>query len=186
MRIFLLIPLLLFTTFVCNAQEKERINFIDSSWDIVLQRAKKEKRAVFLYAYTPACRFCAQMEKEVFVNEEVADFYNTNFVSYKINIEVNAKGEALATQYAIVGFPTYMYFNKNGELLHQSGSAKPVNEFILDGQNALNPQKALFSLKRRYDSGERSTALLFNYSTVMRYLPITRKTIQKRKLFENI
>lgn len=161
--------ILLFTTLLCFAQTVKKINFADSSWDLVLQRAKKEGKSVFLYAYTPSCRFCAQMEKDVFVNEAVADFYNSTFISHKINIEDGAEGAALAKKYAIVGFPTYLYFNRKGELLHQSGSAKPATEFLLDGQNATNPQKALFSLKRRYNSGERSAVLLYNYSNALSY-----------------
>lgn len=159
--------LLFFTILVCQAQEGKDIAFAESSWAKALRRAKKEKKAVFLYAYTPSCRWCKQMEQEVFTNSEVADFYNSNFVSHKINIEDGAEGEALAKEYGIVAFPTYLYFDKEGELVHQGGSAKPADEFILDGRNAFNPQRALYSLKRRYDSGDRSAALLYNYSNAL-------------------
>jgi thioredoxin-related protein len=169
MRRFFLLSLFLFTTFSCYAQAAKQLAFAGSSWEGVMQRAEKENKAVFLYAYTPFCGFCAKMEKEVFIDEAVAEFYNSTFISYKINIDDEGEGEALAEQYGIVSFPTYLYFSSKGELLHQSAGAKRADAFILDGQNALNPQKALFSLKGRYDAGERSASLLYDYSTALSY-----------------
>ncbi|RNI32548.1 thioredoxin family protein [Rufibacter immobilis] len=115
----------------------------------------------------PGCQFCKKMEKDVFPTEEVARFYNATFVNYKINIEDDAEGEALAKKYAITGFPTYLYFDKDAKPLHQSGGGKSAEEFILDGKNAFNPNKALFSLKRKYDNGDRSPSLLFHYSNAL-------------------
>ncbi|ALI99218.1 hypothetical protein DC20_09815 [Rufibacter tibetensis] len=152
-----------------TAQEKVSINFASSSWEQVLQTAKQEGKAIFLYATTPRCRYCKQMEKEVFPMKEVADFYNTTFISYKINIEDNAEGEALAKRYAISSFPSYLYFDKDAELLHQSGAGKPAEKFIEDGKNAFNPEKALFTLKRRYDNGERASSFLYHYSKALAY-----------------
>jgi len=152
---------------VCEGQENKSIHFSDLSWSQTIQKATTEKKAIFLYAYTPSCRWCRQMEKEVFNDGEVADYYNSNFISYKIAIDDGAEGEALAKKYAIVAFPTYIYFDKDGMLVHQSGTAKLAEDFILDGKNAFDPDKALFSLKRRYDSGDRSTALLYNYSNAL-------------------
>lgn len=166
---FLIIPVLLLFSGISlvNAQEKSSIKFSSSSWNEVVKTAKEKKTAIFLFAATPSCRYCRQMEIEIFTKKEVADFYNSNFISYKINIDDGAEGELLAKRYGIVGFPTYMYFDKNGELLHQSGSAKPASEFILDGKNAFNPQKALFPLKSRYINGERTPMLLFHYSNAL-------------------
>lgn len=152
---------------VCKSQQEKNIEFFSSSWSETLNRARKESKPIFLYTYTSSCRFCRQMEKEVFSNKEVSDFYNSNFISHKIDIEDGAEGEALAGKYAIVGFPTYLYFDKNGMQVHQSGSAKPAEEFIFDGKNALNPETSLFTLKRQYDNGDRSPDLLYNYSVAL-------------------
>lgn len=167
MKTLLTLLILLSTIMVCKSQHRKSIDFSNSSWSETLQRAKKENKPIFLYAYTPSCHFCRQMEKEVFPNKEVIDFYNPNFVSHKIDIEDGAEGEALAEKYAVIGFPTYLYFNKNGMQTHQSGSAKPAEEFIFDGKDALNPETSLFTLKRKYDNGDRSPDLLHNYSTAL-------------------
>jgi len=55
------------------------------------------------------------MEKEIFTNPQVINYYNSGFINYKIDIEDGGIGEALAKQYGIAGFPTYLYFDKNGK-----------------------------------------------------------------------
>ncbi|MFA1772365.1 thioredoxin family protein [Rufibacter glacialis] len=164
----LLTALLLFIAFrPARAQEKTGINFAASSWEQVLHTAKREGKAIFLYASTPGCRYCRQMEKEVFPMAAVSDFYNTRFVSFQINMEDKGEGEALAKKYGITSFPSYLYFDQEAELLHQSGAGKSAEEFIEDGKNALNPEKALFTLKKRYDTGERSPSFLLQYSQAL-------------------
>ncbi|GAA4311012.1 thioredoxin family protein [Nibribacter koreensis] len=159
--------LFVLTALATQAQTANTITFKESSWEKALQTAQKEKKPIFLYASTPACRYCKQMEREVFPVQEVASFYNSTFINFKINIADGAEGEALARKYDITGFPTYIYLNTEGQLLHQSGSGKSAEEFIQDGQNAFNPDKALFSLKRRYDQGEKSPSFLFQYSNAL-------------------
>jgi len=167
MKINLLLIILFTITLMCEAQQSKSIDFSNTSWSQTIQKAKTENKAIFLYAYTPSCRWCKQMEKEVFNDKEVAEYYNSNFVSYKINIDDGAEGEALANKLAIVAFPTYLYFDKDVMQVHQSGSAKPAEDFIIDGKNAFDSEKAIFSLKRRYDSGDRSPELLYNYSNAL-------------------
>ena len=167
MKTNLILIFIFSTILVSEAQKKADIDFSSSSSSYVLQKAEEEKKPIFLYAYSPSCHFCQEMEKGVFTGDAVANFYNTRFINYKIDIEDGGKGNALAEKYAISSFPTYLYFNANGELMHQSNSAKPAEEFILDGKNALSPNKSLFSLKTRYDRGDRSLTLLYDYSNAL-------------------
>jgi thioredoxin-related protein len=161
--------LLLFSqSLFCQVQEQYRINFVETSWKDAVAKAGREGKFIFLYAYTPSCHFCKQMEKEVFSEREVTEFYNANFINYKINIEDGADGEALSKEYGILEFPTYVYLNASANRVHQSGGAKSEKMFIADGKNAFDPKTAFFSLKDRYDSGEKSPELLYNYSNALR------------------
>jgi thiol-disulfide isomerase/thioredoxin len=164
MRPYLVISFVLLTVLAGRADDKPAIRFASYGWEEALKEAGQQGKQIFLYAYTPSCRYCKQMEREVFTNKEVADFYNTTFINYKVNIDDGAAGEALAKKYGIKGFPSYVFFDKNGQRVHQSGAGKQAGDFINDGRNALNPETALFTLQSRYDQGDRSKALLFNYS----------------------
>ncbi|WP_157976294.1 thioredoxin family protein [Lewinella sp. IMCC34191] len=166
MRYLLILPLL----FVClclTAQGDRSIAFAGGSWEEALQQAKAADKPVFLFAYTKSCHFCRQMERDVFTDSTVAAYYNDHFLSYRIDIEDGAEGEALSDQYGINAFPTYVFLSAEGEMLHQSASAKPAADFIQDAKDAGDPDRAIFSLMRRYDGGDRSPDLLFNYATAL-------------------
>lgn len=156
--------ILVFYSLICRAQS---IDFVGTSWEETVQNAAKSDKQIFLYAETKSCRYCRQMEKEVFTNQQVINYYNSGFINYKIDIEDGGIGEALAKQYGIAGFPTYLYFDKNGKKLHQSSGFKQAVDFIQDGKNASDPNTALFSLLARYDGGERSPDLLFSLSNAL-------------------
>ncbi|MDR6804915.1 thioredoxin-related protein [Dyadobacter sp. BE34] len=161
MKKILCFMVLIFSSSVCRA---EGIDFVRTSWEETLQNAEKSGKQVFLYVRATSCRYCRQMEKEVFVNQEVIDYYNGNFINYKIDVEDGGAGAALAKQYGIEGFPTYLFLSKNGQKLHQSAGAKPAADFIRDGRNASDPNTALFPMLARYEQGGRSPELLFNLS----------------------
>ncbi|MBE9462159.1 thioredoxin family protein [Dyadobacter subterraneus] len=167
-RVFYTI-ILIFSVFVSYAQPKAGINFTEDSWDETLQNAQRSGKQIFLYAQTKSCRFCRQMEREVFTDPKVIDFYNTNFISFKIDIEEEGIGQALSKQYGIMGFPTYVYFDKEGKRSHQTGAFKPSVDFIQDGKNASDPATALFPLLSKYELGERSPQMLLNLSNALSY-----------------
>jgi hypothetical protein len=64
-------------------------------------------------------------------------------------------------------FPTYLYFDKKGELVHRSGGRKPVADFIQDGKKALDPDKQLLTLERKYENGVEDKVTLRNYALAM-------------------
>ncbi|SEI54413.1 Thioredoxin-related protein [Dyadobacter sp. SG02] len=168
--------LLIFCATICRAQS---IAFTTTSWDEAVQNAGKSGKQIFVYAQTKSCRFCRQMEKEVFTDKNVVDYYNANFINYKIDIEDGGAGEALSKQHGIVGFPTYLYFDKKGEKLHQSSGFKPADDFIRDGRNASDPHTALFSMLATYNGGEKSPELLFNLSKALKYYMVDNNPKEK-------
>jgi thioredoxin-related protein len=168
-RILFLLTFLVLSPLISLAQS---INFTTSSWEEVVRDAGTSGKQIFLYAQTKSCRYCRQMEKEVFTNPRVIDYYNVNFISYKIDIEDGGTGEAISNQYGILAYPTYLYFDKTGKKLHQSSSFKPAEDFIQDGKNASDPNAALFPMLNRYNSGERSPVLLFNLTNALSYYQV--------------
>ena len=167
-RYFILVLLLL--PFINGvAQQTKGIEFSSTSWSQTVDQAVKKDLPIFLFAYTNACRYCKQMEREVFTDPEVAAFYNSTFLSYKIDVDDGGPGEALAERLGVYGFPTYVYITPRGRKLHQSGSGKPAAAFIEDGRNALDPDRALFSLASRYEAGDRTPDLLYNYANALTF-----------------
>lgn len=152
--------------FTCQAQG---IDFVTTSWDDAVQAAGKSGKQIFLYAQAKSCRFCRQMEREVFTDPKVIDFYNARFISYKIDTEDEGAGQALAKQHGIVGYPTYLFFDQAGKKLHQSSAFKPAAAFMQDALNAGDPNTALFAMLDRYERGDKSTDMLFNLANALSF-----------------
>ena len=96
--------------------EAQRINFEKGSWSEALAKAKKEDKIVFVDCYTTWCGPCKWMDKNVFTDGAVAEFYNEHFVNVKLDME-RGEGLDIATIYDVRAYPTLLFIN--GEALCQ-------------------------------------------------------------------
>ncbi len=135
----------------------------ETAWADVLKKAKSENKIVFVDAYTTWCGPCKVMSKTIFPQKEVGDVFNARFVSAKIDME---KGEGLeiAKKYEVRAYPTYIFVNGDGELVHRSLGSMPAEKFIAVGEAASDPERQFYSLKKKYVSGERSADFLKNFA----------------------
>ncbi|MFN8294899.1 MAG: thioredoxin family protein [Chitinophagales bacterium] len=134
----------------------------NATWQQILDKAKKENKFIFLDAYASWCGPCKWMAKEVFPKPEVGAAINPHYISAKIDME-KGEGLELAKKYNVRNYPTYLFFNSNGELVHRSLGSMPAADFISLCTNTLNPEKQFITLQKKYLSGERDTAFLRNF-----------------------
>lgn len=139
------------------------MKFEAGTWSEVLTLAKEQNKPIFVDAYADWCGPCKWMMANVFPTEQAGNFYNENFVIYKLDME-KGEGPEFAEKYGVMSYPTYIYFNADGQPVHRSGGSKPTEEFIEDGKNALNPDKQYYTLKAKYDNGDRTEATLYELS----------------------
>ena len=71
-KIAILIALCL--AFLPNLTKAEEIQFNHSDWKSILAKAGKEKKFIFVDAYTTWCGPCKWMAANTFTNPEVAEF----------------------------------------------------------------------------------------------------------------
>jgi thioredoxin-related protein len=142
--------------------QNRSVNFEKGSWEEVKQKAKTESKLIFLDAYTSWCGPCKLMAKNVFTNDSVADFYNAHFISISMDME-KGEGRLLASKYHVNAYPTLMFLNDSGQVVHQElGSMEPA-AFISLGNTALNPEKQNEALKKKYTAGNRDPAFIREY-----------------------
>jgi thioredoxin-related protein len=98
---------------------QEGIKFETSDFKTILAKAKKENKLIFLDAYTTWCGPCKLMAKNIFTLKSVGDHYNANFVNAKIDME-KGEGIDIAKKYDVKVFPTYLFIDGNGELVHRT------------------------------------------------------------------
>lgn len=162
MKRFIVFLAILSTLTTLSAQgiafEKE-----ETAWADVLKKAKAEKKIVFVDAYTTWCGPCKVMSKTIFPQKEVGDVFNARFVNAKIDME-KGEGPEIAKKYGVKAYPTYIFVNGDGELVHRSLGSMPAEKFISVGEAAADPERQFYSLKKKYEDGERGANFLKNFA----------------------
>ena len=154
-----IIACFLFASLTVSAQG---INFQKGTWADIQAKAKTENKHIFVDAYTTWCGPCKWLSKKIFPQKEVGDFFNKNYVAFKMDME---KGEGIdfAKKYQVRAYPTLVYFNPQGEMVHKSVGAYPAKVLLQHASNALNPETQVYTLQRRFEKGEKSNVFLTKY-----------------------
>lgn len=113
------------------------INFNTGSWKEIIQKAKKEKKIIFVDVYADWCAPCKTMDKEVFTNEAAGKYFNSTFVNYKIDAE-KGEGITLAQKYSVQAYPTLIFVNPNDEsLVTKNIGGCDAKDLVIKGQLAM-------------------------------------------------
>lgn len=147
---FLPLIVLLFITTLTHGQ----IDFRDGSWSEIIEMAKTENKPIFVDAYAVWCGPCKMMDRQVFPQQEVGDFFNENFINAKIDME-KGEGRDLQKQYKVTAFPTLLFINKEGELIHRAVGFQNPEKLINSGKIALRKNHNVADFEKRYEEGER-------------------------------
>lgn len=143
--------------------QNRSIKFETGSFAEVLAKAKKENKPIMMDAYTTWCGPCKMMDKMVFTNDTVADYFNANFIAYKSDME-KGEGKDLAKRYEVMAYPNFLFLDAEGNVLHRSVGARPPKLFVEVGKEALNPEKRYAAMQKKYDAGDRSAVFLAQYA----------------------
>lgn len=158
----LLLQVFVFTAFA----QKAGIQFADGNWEDVLKQAKKKDKLVFMDAYTTWCGPCKMMSAQTFTDKAVGDYFNENFVSVKIDME-KGEGLELANKYNVQAYPTLLFINGDGEVVHRGLGFHDPGGFLELGQVANDPQRNMLGLEKRYQAGDREPAMLMAYAEAL-------------------
>ncbi|WP_027379684.1 thioredoxin family protein [Chryseobacterium daeguense] len=151
--------LFLFSTIITFAQEA--IQFQELPFKDLIAKAKKENKIVFIDAYTSWCGPCKMMEKNIFTKKSVGDYYNTNFVNGRFDME-KGEGREIAAKYGVRSYPTYLFLNGDGELVSQNFGYMEESMFLTMAQDINSPNNKKGSLKDRFAKGEKDPEFLIN------------------------
>lgn len=151
--------LFVFLSVVLLAQEA--IQFQDLPFKDLVAKAKKEKKIVFIDAYASWCGPCKMMEKNVFTKKSVGDYFNTNFVNARFDME-KGEGRDIAAKYGVRSYPTYLFLNGDGELVSQNYGYMEESLFLSMAQDVNAPNNKKGSLKERFAQGEKDPEFLIN------------------------
>jgi thioredoxin-related protein len=110
-------------------------------WNAGLSAASSSHRPVVVDVYTDWCRWCKQMDREVYGRAEVAQYLSAHFVTVKLDAESgetvsyqgrNMTARSLASSFDVSGYPTTIFLAANGEhLVNVPGYVEPAKFLLL-------------------------------------------------------
>lgn len=146
-----------------GAKAEEGINFIHENVKEALSKAKTENKLVFVDAYTTWCGPCKMMVKNTFPDADVAALYNSKFVNLKMDME-KGDGVDMAKRYEIAAYPTLLFLDGDGQLIHKAIGFHDVTQILELGKTALDADKTLGGWASKYEKGNRDAAFLKEYA----------------------
>ena len=117
-----------------NISAEPGIKFTEAAWREVLKQAKAQKKIIFLDAYASWCGPCKMLQKNVFTQKAVGDYYNGRFINVKMDME-KGEGPALAQVYPLEAYPTLMFIDGNGRVLKKVLGYQSPEDLIAIGRS---------------------------------------------------
>ena len=156
--------LLLFTFLLIQTSYSQGIEFFHGEWKEALAEAKKEDKLLFVDAYAQWCGPCKRMAREVFTQAPVGDFFNTNFVNLKLDMET-PDGRKFGSKYPVQAYPTLYFLNGDGEIVKKVTGGQQADGLIGLGKNAIKSYDKSGDYAVLYEKGDRNFDLMLNYVT---------------------
>lgn len=140
----------------------------DVPFDQLLKLAKEKNRIIFIDGYTKSCAPCKELDQQVFPLQEVGDYFNSNFINVKYDLE-EPEGEKVRKMYkdVITGFPSLILMDQNGKMIHKMGGFHPADSLLAKLKAALNGH-SLSAMRTRLQSGEKSLAFVREYKGIIK------------------
>lgn len=164
MRFILAAAIIIFSTLQVSA---DGIKFFKGSWEEALAEAKSSDKLIFMDCYTTWCGPCKAMARDVFPNAQVGDYFNDNFINVKMDME-KGEGKKLARKYSVNAYPTLLFVDGGGKIVHMSKGAKPIARFINLGKTAMRKNDKTPEYAKKYEAGERDPDFLRKYAYTLR------------------
>lgn len=168
--LFFLIGIVTFS----QAQNRE-ILFEKGSFQEILTKAQQEQKLIFMDCYTSWCGPCKLLAKNVFTQDNVADFFNTHFINVSMDME-KGEGKALQQKYQIEAYPTLLLLDAQGEEVFRSVGGCSAQTLLSNFSSAMNPENTIPGMEEKFAAGERAPEFVSKYW----------EALQKGRRFEDL
>lgn len=135
------------------------------SFEGILNKAKAQKKLIYIDIYTTWCGPCKQMDAEVFANPTVGKLFNENFINYKIDGE-KGEGRDLVDYFELDSYPTSMFIDGDWDVVMKLEGFRPTERLLESAEQVKERGKISGSddeLEQAYSKGKRDAPFLYEY-----------------------
>jgi thiol-disulfide isomerase/thioredoxin len=118
-----------------NSGTELKVKFEKTAWKVAHTKAINEEKLLFVDAYAVWCGPCKWMDKNVFVDQSVGDYFNANFVNLKLDMET-ADGGTFNSKFPVRAYPTFLFIDSKGTIIHKVEGSLGGAELIEEGKKA--------------------------------------------------
>ncbi len=140
-KLFILLPILV--VFICTYSVCAKtddaplgIKFFEGTLNEALAKSAKENKPLFLDVVTSWCGYCKKMKQNIFIDKEVATYFNKNFICIEIDAE-HGDGRTIAKKYGVSSYPTFIIINKNEKPILTTEGYLDAKDFLKMGKEAM-------------------------------------------------
>lgn len=155
MKVHLIGILLLLCSFA-KANDLVQIPFIEvtntEEWEAAFEKAKAENKMVFVDAYTDWCSYCHKLDKEVYTDQSVVDYYAQHFINVKFDAETDF-GYPKADELNISGYPTLLFMTSQDQVFKVVDGFVPAEALLAYGKEISRMISRLPDLEAKFDAG---------------------------------
>lgn len=120
-----------------NLNGEKGIQFVEPNWAKALEQAKKEKKMIFIDAYTSWCGPCRMLKQNTFPDKAAGEFFNKHFINIALDME-KGDGIAFAQKYQINAYPTLLIMDADQQSVSVSEGYLNPAQLIEFGKYVIN------------------------------------------------
>jgi thioredoxin-related protein len=143
-KLFLILFALILCTKISYSNE---LHFENGTFQEVLAKAKAENKLLMIDFVTDWCIWCVHTDIKVYTNSEIIDFASKNQINWKVDAE-KGEGIELAKKYNVVGYPTIVFVDGDGNEVDRIYGYYPAKDFLETIKNYSNRVKTLPALQK--------------------------------------
>lgn len=110
------------------------IQFFQGTFNEAKAKAKAERKFLFVDAYASWCGPCKTMDREVYSDPKVGEYFAAKFVAIRVDME-KGEGPALAQRLpSINGYPSLLFLTPDGYMTKTVLGSRSVEDFLAEAR----------------------------------------------------
>ncbi|MEM1000062.1 MAG: thioredoxin family protein [Bacteroidota bacterium] len=150
-------------TFTLLSAQASGIDWSSLNVEKAIAKANAEHKLVFIDVFATWCGPCKYLDKKVFPDAELGAYFNAHFVNLELDGE-RGEGPQIIQRYGVEGFPTLLFIDGDGKLIHKQVGALDAPSLLQMGREVVDPTSSpVYQMKQAFAEGKRDKAFLSDY-----------------------